>query len=163
MDPNKNYGKVYSSARMSRDMVPSNACQSPTPSDRSVRDAFPRYLPGWLRILVWALALLPVVSCDPRAPGEGPHEYKTTPGSATVRALAAGDGVTLIVTFDFRPADPAAGGHCEGVKETLAADGPPLEWAQRKGIQVGKEIPCVRKDRIRGTTTPLVWEFPESK
>lgn len=107
---------------------------------------------------ILAAALLLLVACDKPKPGDGPHEYASTPGTATIRSM---DVAGRILIFDFRPADPAAAGAAERVSHDLPSDA--QAFIDRNALEVGKSIPCVRKDRTRGTTAPLVWEFPSLK
>lgn len=117
---------------------------------------------GGRRRFLAALALLGLVSCDarPPAPGDGPHEYASTPGRALVREVRV-DGRDLLMTFDFRPDEASGAGACDGVQHRFAVSGSATDWAQDNGIATGREIRCIRMDRTRGTTSPLVWVFPD--
>jgi len=100
----------------------------------------------------------------------GPCEYADTPGTSTIVAVEAPDPSLLNcsnnpveVVFDFLPDDPA--------NEHLAATGerltigegvnPPRAWVEGEGLMVGSQHPCVRRDMVSGTCTPLLFEFPD--
>jgi hypothetical protein len=104
------------------------------------------------------LVLLALAACDrPAPPGGGGSEYRDVPGTATIRELNVAE---RRMTYDFQPSDGAAKA-TTGEVYNLPSDA--AECVQRNGLAVGKSIPCVRKDRVRGTTSPVVWEFPGLK
>lgn len=112
-----------------------------------------------MRVTIAATALLfCLTACDRSGPepGGGGSAYTETLGSAVIRTISPPASGRVEFTFDFRPTDPAAAGEAKDAIESAS-----VERAEKLALKVGSELPCVRMDRTKGTTSPLVWRFPD--
>lgn len=128
------------------------------------------------RFLAKALLLCGLlVSCGPMIVG-GPCKYDQIPGVAVVVSIeeqpaSEGGGCSnpVRVVFNFVPDDPdATAGYRfpersdDGHHLTVSGGfDPPSEWVQAEGLVVGSAYPAVRKEIVRGTCTPVIFEFTE--
>lgn len=100
--------------------------------------------------------------------------YETTSGWATITALNEPDphaynlDDAVEVVFDFepdeRPHPPDAGTLPADRGQVLtvgAGANPPRSWAERMGFTPGSRHRCLRRELRRGTSTPVIFEFPE--
>jgi hypothetical protein len=99
--------------------------------------------------------------------------YDTIPGTATIQVIAP-DTLSnricdnaVIVYFVFAPADSSAPHRYkipnwpDTDRRLLIADGknPPSTWVEAEGLSIGSEHDCVRLEEIKGTCTPVIFEF----
>jgi hypothetical protein len=103
--------------------------------------------------------------------------YSVIPGWATIvevrepdaRAYNLQDAVAVV--FDFEPDEESArAGYAfpqvadAGQFLTVGAGANPTRaWASRMGLVPGSRHRCFRRELRRGTTTPVVFDFPDVK
>ncbi|MDF1544558.1 MAG: hypothetical protein P1R58_05590 [bacterium] len=103
----------------------------------------------------------------------GPCDYRDFPGTARVISISTApsgsgscvDGV--MVEFDFVPDDPSAPlfyyypGWPDNGQFLTVGDGkhPNADWALLQGLTVDSVHPCLRREIIQGTCTPVLFEF----
>jgi hypothetical protein len=104
-------------------------------------------------------------------PFGGPCEYQDTPGVAIIVSVEAADPADLNcpndaveVVFDFAPDDPDAGQPAAtGLSLTISAGlNPPVAWVRQEGLEVGTQHPCMRRDIVSGSCTPITYRFTEA-
>ena len=116
-----------------------------------------------------------LVSCTPLWTG-GPCKYVETPGVAIIAAIEEPlpdeyncPNNPVKVVFDFVPDDPDAAADYRypdrsdsGNRLTVSGGAnPSSEWVQAEGLVVESAYPAVRKEIVRGTCTPVIFEFTE--
>lgn len=103
----------------------------------------------------------------------GTCKYDTIPGTAVIRVIAPDTLDTRIcdnavfVYFDFAPADTNAPNHYrfpnwpDADRRLFVGDGknPPSDWVKAEELGIGTKHDCVRLEEIKGTCTPVLFEF----
>ncbi len=100
----------------------------------------------------------------------GPCEYASYEGEARIVSIAPADATEsggrpcLVVKFAFIPDRPVAEGPFRADKfyTLYRGDGSPPEKAflEERGIAVGSSVRGVMKVIVKGTCTPVLFEFP---
>jgi hypothetical protein len=106
----------------------------------------------------------------------GPCDYEEIEGTAVITSIvdAQSDDYNchkrpVKVSFVFTPDDSSAKGkylfpNVSDSRQNIRLSGglnPPKDFMKVKGIIVGTSHKCVRKEIIKGTCTPVLYEFPE--
>lgn len=126
-------------------------------------------------LAVALLAILAAAACAERSVMVGgPCDYEDTPGKALVTAVGAPDpdeanciNQPRVVLFDFVPDKPVKSWRFPnwGLKgqrlQVAGGFNPSAKWLRGQGIKVGTELTCIRREIVKGTCTPVVWDFPE--
>ena len=99
----------------------------------------------------------------------GPCEYLEIPGTAKITAIKpAGAGYNcprnpVEVLFDFMPVDPKLS--CRNAQDRHfqigAGMNPSMDFVEKRGLKVGQTLRCIRKEIVRGTCSPLGFDFPD--
>lgn len=98
----------------------------------------------------------------------GPCDYTDTPGVASVVSVTTADPDQLNcwndpvqVIFDYVPDDPElAHLAVSGIRLAISEGvNPPAAWVEDEGLTVGSTHPCLRRDIMSGTCTPLLFEL----
>lgn len=128
---------------------------------------------GW----VMAGAIL-IANCDANdidGPIGGPCDYVKYPGSAIIVSVEQDTDQMrtcengALIKFTFRPTDSSASSRylypqrSDTNQAFLVGSGcsPPLNWALSRGLVVGSEHSCVRREIISGTCSPVGFGFPD--
>ncbi|MEW5735680.1 MAG: hypothetical protein AB1921_12550 [Thermodesulfobacteriota bacterium] len=103
----------------------------------------------------------------------GPCEYADVAGKAVITAVGAPDpdeancaDKPRVVLFDFTPDDKRARNRFPNWGETgqrltvAGGKNPPLEWLKANGVRLGAELICIRREILKGTCTPVIYDFP---
>ena len=119
------------------------------------------------------LLLVLAAGCAERSVG-GPCAYEDTPGKAVITAVGGADPDEAncareprAVLFDFIPDKPRTRWRfpnwgTSGQRLTVAGGmNPPASWLRSQKVRVGAELSCVRREIVKGTCTPVVYEFPD--
>ena len=103
-------------------------------------------------------------------------KYNTISGVATIVSIGEPDpneyncaNNPVKVIFDFAPEEPNAEESysypewSDTGNSLTISDGanPPGSWVQDEGLIVGSEHPCLRKEIVSGTCTPVIFEFTD--
>ncbi len=101
--------------------------------------------------------------------------YSDIPGWATVVEVRDADRHAynlpdaVEVVFDFEPDEPGVRGRYQfpevddaGQRLTVGSGAnPPRRWAAQMGLRPGSRHRCVRRELLRGVSTPVIFDFPE--
>ena len=105
----------------------------------------------------------------------GVEPYSSIPGWAVVTGVRDADPAeynledAMAVVFDFAPDDVDAragylfpGAPDTGQRLTVGPGAnPPRWWVHASGLVPGSRHRCVRRELLRGVSTPVVFEFPD--
>lgn len=101
--------------------------------------------------------------------GGGPCEYLEIPGTAKITAIKpAGAGYNcprnpVEVLFNFTPDDPKRSSRNAQDRHFQIGSGmnPSMDFVENLGLKVGQTLRCIRKEIVRGTCSPLGFDFPD--
>ena len=122
-------------------------------------------------IPAFLIACVTLFGCETQAPSRRPVgsgcEYRDTPGTCLFESISPsgpntyGEGFRTLFSFLPDSAQESAG---KGLRMTIG-DGkdPTQRYLEENRIEVGSEIRCTRRVRIRGPCSAEVFEFPGSK